>query len=119
MTCSENSCQPVDDIHTGGFFIQRGERSSWGTPVFFLETTAQFAQNQPRGSQVTGRRGAILTFRALTTSNAAIQRLLFASPPADGVFDGSEPGAGRGGEETASPRHTTTELESQLAEYRR
>ena len=44
--------------------------------------------------------------------------MLFAPPPIDGVFDSPEPG-GRAGEDATSPRHTTTELERQLAEYRR
>jgi sigma-B regulation protein RsbU (phosphoserine phosphatase) len=72
-----------------------------------------------RDSPRISRRGAILTFRALTTWSAAVPRTLFAPPPADGVFDGREPGAGRGGDGSPAPRPTTTELESQLAEYRR
>ena len=61
----------------------------------------------------------ILTFHLLTNWLAAVRRELLSPSRVDGVFDSPEPGGGRGGDDAPAPRHTKTELERQVAEYRR
>ena len=58
-----------------------------------------------------------LTFRPLTTWGTALRRLFLAPARIDGVFDSPDPAGGRARDDP--PRPTTTELERQLAEYRR
>jgi sigma-B regulation protein RsbU (phosphoserine phosphatase) len=53
------------------------------------------------------------------TWRAAVRRIFFAPARIDGVFDSPDQGVGRAGADAAGPRHTNTELERQLAEYRR
>ena len=61
----------------------------------------------------------VLTFHLLTNWLAAVQREFLSPSRVDGVFDSPEPGGGRGGDDAPAPRHTKTELERQVAEYRR
>ena len=61
----------------------------------------------------------VLTFHLLTNWLAAVQREFLSPWRVDGVFDSPEPGGGRGGDDAPAPRYTKTELERQVAEYRR